>query len=142
MTLTTFGAIMGFAAEMAKRKEELYKSLAQKTKNSALREVLEVLSGEESKNHALMMKTRRENVTEMILEPVTGLHAEDYEVDLKGTESMEDASILKAALMLEERDEKFFQDASAKVPFPEVARIFRKVAQKKEDNLAKLQGLR
>jgi len=142
MTLTTFGAIMGFAAEMAKRKEELYKSLAQKTKNSALREVLEVLSGEESKNHALMMKTRRENVTEMILEPVTGLHAEDYEVDLKGTKSMEDASILKAALILEERDEKFFQDASTKVPLPEVARIFRKVAQKKEDNLAKLQGLR
>ena len=142
MALTTFGAIMGFAAEMAKRKEELYKSLAQKTKDSALREVLEVLSGEESKNHALMMKTRRENVTEMILEPVTGLHPEDYEFDLKWTESMEDASILKAALMLEERDEKFFQDASTKVPLPEVARLFRKVAQKKGDNLAKLQGLR
>jgi len=142
MALTTFGAIMGFAAEMAKRKEELYKSLAQKTKDSALREILEVLSGEESKNYALMMKTRRENVTEMILEPITGLHQEDYEVDLKGTESMEDAIIVKAALMLEERDEKFFQDASTKVPLPEVARIFRKVAQKKEDNLAKLQGLR
>jgi rubrerythrin len=142
MALTTFGAIMGFAAEMAKRKEELYKSLAQKTKDSALREFLEVLSWEESKNHALMMKTRRENVTEMILEPVTGLHPEDYEVDLKATESMEDTSILKAALMLEERDKKFFQDASTKIPLPEVARIFRKVAQKKEENLAKLQGLR
>ncbi len=142
MTLTTFGAIMGFAAEMAKRKEEVYKSLAQKTRNSALRKVLEVLSDEESKNHALMMKTRRENVTEMILEPVTGLYPEDYEVDLKGTESMENASILKAALMLEERDEKFFQNASTKVPLPEVTRIFRKMAQKKEDNLAKLQSLR
>ncbi len=30
-----------------------------------------------------MVKTRRENVTEMILEPVTGLHQEDYEIDLK-----------------------------------------------------------
>jgi len=28
MALTTFGAIMGFAAEMAKTKEEVYKSLA------------------------------------------------------------------------------------------------------------------
>jgi rubrerythrin len=142
MALTTFGAIMGFAAEMAKEKEKLYKSLAQKTKDSALREVLEVLSGEEGKNYTLMMKTRRENVTEMILEPVTGLHEQDYEADLKGAEATQDAGILKAALMLEELGKKFFQDASSQVPLPEVARIFRRVAQKKEDNLAKLQGLR
>ncbi len=31
-----------------------------------------------------MIKTRRENVTEMILEPVTGLQQEDYEIDLEG----------------------------------------------------------
>ena len=34
-----------------------------------------------------------------------------------------------------------FSDVSSKVPLPEVARIFRKIAQKKEENLAKLQGL-
>ena len=88
-----------------------------------------------------MIKTRRENVTEMILEPVTGLQQEDYEIDLKVPEVTEDAGLLKAALMLEEREKKFFQDASSKVSLPEVARIFRKVAQKKEENLTRLQGL-
>ncbi len=55
---------------------------------------------------------------------------------------MEDTGLLKAALMLEGREKRFFRDASAKVPLPEVARIFRKVAQKKEDNLTRLQRLR
>lgn len=141
MALTTFGAVMGFAAEMAGKTGEIYNLLAQKTKDSTLQEVLKVLSAEEKKNHALMGKTRRENVTEMILEPISGLHREDYEIDLNLLDQMEDADLLKRALVLEERGKKFFWDASARVPLPEVSRIFRKMAQKKEENLAKLKTL-
>ena len=141
MGLTTFGAIMGFAAETAGKTEEVYKTFASRAKTQTLKEVFQGLAEEEVKNHALMVKTRRENVTEMILEPVTGLQQEDYEIDLKVEEVTEDAGLLKAALMLEERQKKFFRDASSKVSLPEVARIFRKVAQKKEENLARLQGL-
>jgi len=77
MPLTTFGAIMGFAAEIAEKSTGIYKTLGQKAKDPTLKEVLQLLSVEEGKNYALMGKTRRENVTEMILEPVTGLHQED-----------------------------------------------------------------
>jgi rubrerythrin len=139
MPLTTFGAIMGFAAEISAKAAETYKILAQKAQNPAYKEVLQSLSVEEGKNYALMGKTRRENVTEMILEPVSGLRQEDYEIDLKVWDQMEDADLLQAACILEERGKKFFRDASSKIPLPEVARIFRKLAQKKENNLAKLQ---
>jgi rubrerythrin len=141
MTLSTFGAIMGFAAELVKQAEDHYRALALRAKDSTLKEVLEALSSEELRNHALMMRVRRENVTEMILEPVSGLHREDYEMVPKVPDHREDAEIIRAALILEERGKKFFQDASAKVPLPEVARIFRKVAQKKDENLQRLQGL-
>jgi rubrerythrin len=141
MTLSTFGAIMGFAAELVKQAEGHYRALASDAKDRALKEVLEALSAEEVKTYALMMRARRENVTEMILEPVSGLHREDYEMDLKVPDHGEDAEIIRTALILEERGKKFFQDASAKVPLPEVARIFRRVAQKKEENLYRLQGL-
>jgi len=50
----------------------------------------------------------------------------------------QDVDLLKMALTLEEREQRFFSDVSDKVPFPEVVRIFRKVAQKKEKSLAKL----
>lgn len=140
MPLTTFGAIMGFAAEMAGKTAEIYKALGQRAKDSALQEVLRGLSAEEGKNQALMGKMRQENVTEMILEPVTGLRQEDYEMDLEVSDQMADADVLKDAVALEQRGKRFFGDASAKVSLPEVARIFRKIAQKKEENLRRLQS--
>ncbi len=141
MALTTFGAIMGFAAETVGQTEETYKALVQKAKDSAFKEILQFLLGEGKKNRSLMEQTRRENVTEMILEPISGLRQEDYEVSLTIQDWMEDADLLKVALVLEEREKKFFQDASLKVSLPEVARTFRRIVQKKEDNISKLQGL-
>jgi len=141
MALSTFGAIMGFAAEITGQTAEIYRTLGQKAKDLGLREVLQTLSVEGEKSRSLMEKTRRENVTEMILEPITGLHQEGYEIDLKVTDQMGDADLLKAALAIEEREKKFFSDVSSKVPLPEVARIFRKMAQKKQENLEKLQNL-
>ena len=141
MVLSTFGAIMGFAAEMVGQTKETYEDLIGKAGNPALKETLRELAEEERKNRSLMEKARRENVTEMILEPITGLHREDYEVDLKAFEQKDDGDLLKIAMTLEEREKKFFQEAAAKVPLPEVARIFRKINQKKEQNLGKLQNL-
>jgi hypothetical protein len=48
---------------------------------------------------------------------------------------------LKAALALEEKEQNFFSDSSAKVPLSEVARTFRRIAQKKGKSLAKLKAL-
>jgi hypothetical protein len=141
MALSTFGAIMGFAAEIVKQTKVAYGTLVEKVEDPALRETLQAFLEEEGKNHSLMERTRRENVTEMILEPVMGLDQEDYEMDLKTLDPTEDVAVLKVAMILEEREKRFFRDASVKVPLPEVARIFRKIVQKKEANLTKLQGL-
>jgi len=141
MTLSTFGAIMGFAAEMVQQTEAFYETMIQKAKDPILREALQVLLEEEGKNYSLMEKTRRENVTEMILEPIAGLDQSDYEIEMKGMDQTEDSDLLKMALILEERERRFFSEVSDKVPLPEVGRIFRKVAQKKERSLAKLKTL-
>ena len=141
MTLSTFGAIMGFSAEIIQQTETFYKTMVQKAKDPILSEALRVLLEEEGKNYSLMEKTRRENVTEMILEPITGLHQSDYEVEMKGMDQTKDADLLKMALTLEERERRFFSEVSDKVPLLEVGGIFRKVAQKKERSLAKLKTL-
>jgi hypothetical protein len=142
MALSTFGAIMGFAADMVGQTRVICEALAEKAKNPGLKEVLQQLVGEEAKNHSLMERTRREHVTEMILEPITGLYKKDYAVDFKHLEQKDDADLLKIALMLQALEKRFFQDVSAKVPLPEVARIFRKISKKKEENLGRLEGLR
>ena len=141
MTLSTFGAIMGFAAEMVKHSLTTYQTIVQRAKDTVFKEHLQGLLGEKEKEIALMEQTRRENVTEMILEPITGLHQGDYEFEVEIPDQAKDLDLLKIVLIFEEREQKFFQDSSQKVPLPEVARIFRKVAQKKEKNLTKLKSL-
>ncbi len=141
MALSTFGAIMGFAAGITRQAADIYGVVAQKANDPVLKEVLLSFQKEEEKTHALMEMTRRENVTEMILEPVAGLHRADYEIDPKSLVQASDENLLKSALILEERERKFFYDASSKVSLPEVARIFRKIVKKKEENLLRLQGL-
>ncbi|MBM4340263.1 MAG: hypothetical protein FJ110_12040 [Deltaproteobacteria bacterium] len=141
MSLSTFGAIMGFATEMVSQSGNIYQSLAHQAKDHGLKETLQALSAEETKNHSLMEQTRRENVTEMILEPIAGLQKEDYEINLKEEERMEDGDLVRIALALEKREKRFFSDASSKLPLPEVARIFRKIAQRKQENITRLQDL-
>jgi rubrerythrin len=141
MALTTFGAIMGFAGEMLRRTGDVYKAAAQKARNPALRETLQALLTDEGKNQSLMEKTRRENVTEMILEPISGLRQEDYETDIHVGDEIDDAGLLKVALTCEAMERKFFSEVSAKIPLPEVARIFRKMVQQKESNIARLKSL-
>ncbi len=142
MTLSTFGAVMGFAAKIVGQSAESYKALLQKAKQPALREVLQAIWEEEGKTLSQMEQIRRENVTEMILEPITGLNQEDYEMKNPVPAEVQDAEILKIVMSLEARENKFFRDASAKVPLPEVSRAFRKIAQRKENNISKLESAR
>ena len=141
MALTTFGAVMGFAAEMVRQGEETYRVAVEKAKDPGLRDGLKDLLAEETKNRSLMERTRREHVTEMILEPITGLRQEDYEMRVQVSAGDVDGDLLKIALAVEEKELKFFQECSARIPLPEVANIFRKVARKKESNLARLRNL-
>jgi rubrerythrin len=142
MALTTFGAIMSFAAELVTQAGNRYRDFVSIVKDPGLKGFLEELCVQEKKLYAEILKARRENVTEMILEPVSGLDQETYEMKLGVLEPQEDAEVIKMALIIEERERKFFQEASAKVPLPEVARLFQKVARTKEDKVEKLQSLR
>ncbi len=139
MELGTFGAVMGFASQLVMQSATFYETAANSVKDSGLAAVLRSLCKDGKRDWATMEQTRRENVTEMILEPIAGLAKEDYEIDMNKSEV--DAEILKTALRLEERDWRFFKDSASKMPLPEVARVFKKMAQKKEKNLIKLRTL-
>ncbi|MCX7858183.1 MAG: hypothetical protein N2513_09455 [Deltaproteobacteria bacterium] len=141
MTLSTFGAIIGFAAEIIDETKRICDGLVEKAKNPLLKEALQNLIKEEEKNYALMEKTRRENVTEMILEPITGFEREDYAIRLDGLNQENDEGLMDILLLLIDREKRFFQDASKKVSLPEVAGIFKKLGRKKEEALQKCKGM-
>jgi rubrerythrin len=141
MSLTTFGAIMAFSFEMVRYALDTYSAAVQKAKDPALKETLEALLQEANKNLVLMEQIRRENITEMILEPIHGLQRADYEMDITLSDQTQDSGLVKAALSVEKKMRKFLYDASAKVPIPEVRKMFLKLAQKKERNLTRLECL-
>jgi hypothetical protein len=141
MALTTFGAVMGFGSEMVGRMRDLFRRAAEEAKDPGLKETLLTLAKEDEKNYSLLEQARRENVTEMILEPIAGLQEEDYAMDLSLPGAPQDRDLLRKALALLERERAFFEASSNKMPLPEVARIFRKLAQKKERNLAQVKSI-
>jgi rubrerythrin len=141
VALSTFGAIMGFSSEMVGNAVNLYKTAIEKAKDPMLKENLQVLLDGEKKNYSLMERIRREHVTEMILEPITGLYQKDYEIDLNLADSVKDSDLLKMALILEENEKRFFNDSAAKMPILEAARILRKIAERKEKNLNRLNSI-
>jgi rubrerythrin len=141
MELGTFGAVMGFASQVAAQSEAFYTSACERTQCAEMLAILEGLREQARKDRASMEQMRRENVTEMILEPITGLHQEDFEVAVEAMASEERADTLQAALRLEERDVRFFTESATRLPLPEVSRVFRRIAKRKESNLARLRAL-
>jgi hypothetical protein len=141
MELGTFGAVMAFASQVVTQSAEFYEAACNRALGPELKEVLKALQDGARKDCATMERTRRESVTEMILEPIAGLRREEYEVSVGEVAPGADAEILKTALLLEERDQRFFRDLSARLPLPEVARILRKVAVRKEETIIKLRAL-
>ena len=141
MSLTTFGAIMAFSFEMVRYALDTYSAAVQKAKDPALKEMLETLLQETKKYLVLMEQIRRENITEMILEPIHGLQRADYEMDITLSDQTQDSGLVKTALSVEEKMRKFFYEASAKIHIPEVENLFLKLVKQKERNLTKLEGL-
>ncbi|MEW6568922.1 MAG: hypothetical protein AB1449_12310 [Chloroflexota bacterium] len=132
---------MGFASQVVSQSARFYETACNRAEGAELKRVLKVLWDEALIDEATMEQARREYVTEMILEPIAGLRREDYEVRMEDLTPGTDAEALKTALLLEERDQRFFQDSAARLPLPEVARLFRKAARRKGENVAKLRAL-
>jgi len=141
MELGTFGAVMAFALQVVNQSAEFYETVCDRAKGPRLKEVLKALQDGANRDRATMEQTRRENVTEMILEPIAGIRQEDYMAKVDESILGSDTAIVKTALLLEGRDQRFFDASAAKLPLPEVARLFRKVAKRREENLAKLRAL-
>ncbi|MEW5759465.1 MAG: hypothetical protein AB1779_01710 [Candidatus Thermoplasmatota archaeon] len=102
--LTTFGAVMKFAIEL---EETCIKNYEAQNK---------LLYEKHKKRKSLLEKIRRERLNEILLEPITGLNANDYEI--------------KNISEMEEKIGKFYADLSkiARAFSPEVSRIFEKLS--------------
>ena len=142
MPLENFGSILNFAEELENQDEAFYSAAASNPACSEYKDVFEQFAADAGKNIKTIQRTRRENVTEMILEPIKDFIRAPFCEECEGAATMEAAEVLRSANTLEGRAERYYTEAAAKIKaLPEVSRALKILGKKHTAHIAKLNEL-
>ena len=136
LDLGTFGAIIKFALEIEGSVSEFYTKAGETAKNDTLVELLGELVTRSQKRLKTLERIRRENVTEMILEPIEGLESDSFALETAVSQDIDDSAIKALAESIETTLQKFYETAATKIDFlPEAAYAFELLAEKNEETI-------
>ena len=139
LDLGTFGAIMKFALEIEGKVSDFYKEVSELTKDDALVGLLGDLVTRGQKRIKTLERVRRENVTEMILEPIEGLDSDSYGIETSVSQDVDDETIKTLASTIETTLQNFYTAAAKKIDFlPEAEYAFELLAEKNEATIKQL----
>jgi rubrerythrin len=133
--LNSFGSILSFAVELEDSLRRYYDQ-ASGVSSDDLAELFENYVRKSGKRKQRLISIRQDNVTEMVLEPISGLDAANYELTLKMPTSAGEA--IAQAIELEQRAERFYTEAEPKLNVTEPRRAFKKLAQENAERLSEL----
>jgi len=134
MELGTFGAIMKFAMETENDVTSFYKSVKDLAESKELVSLFDSLVNRGQKRVKTIERIRRENVTEMILEPITGLDSDTFTPVTTIPESPDDKALQEIAVEIENNLHAFYSQTAVKVEFlSEVAYAFELLAEANEE---------
>jgi rubrerythrin len=142
MPLTNFGAILNFAEKVEQADMEFYRKASSTAAGEPYRLLFEMFAREGKKNLSLVQRTRRENVTEMILEPIRDFVRDSYQLTVEDAEGKDSSAILAAAAALENRAIRYYSDAAEKIrALPEVSRALKTMAKKRTQRLDRIKRI-
>lgn len=141
MELGTFGAILTYALELEDEVTAFFTEAAEAVGEGQAGEAFSGLAKAGRKRLKALERTRRENVAEMILEPISDFDSEDYLCNATVSANTGAAGLVKEALELEGTAADYYATASEKVSVPEVARILKKMGEQHVRQQATLTSL-
>ena len=142
MPLENFGSVLNFAEELEIQDQEFYEAAASNPACSNHKQLFEQFAANAKKNVKTVQRTRRENVTEMILEPIKDFVRAPYCEVCLAAPSMTVEDALASAKRLEARAVRYYTEAAAKIKaLPEVARALKLLGKKHNGHLDKLAAL-
>ena len=142
MPLTNFGSILNFAEEIETQDAEYYANAAAEPAAADHVELFNRLAADARKNVKTVQRTRRENVTEMILEPIQDFTRTPFQCALPDVAGSDTDNLLRCAKEMEGRALKYYLEASAKLKaLPEVARELKRLAKKRQAHVKQLEAL-
>ena len=104
---------MKYAMDIEMVVHEFYKAASDIAKDSKLSNQFNDLQKRGKKRFTTLERVRRENVTEMILEPIVGLDSDDYKIETE----IEEAKLVETALSVEKTLHRFYSNAASKIEF-------------------------
>jgi rubrerythrin len=142
MPLENFGSILNFAEELESQDQEFYEAAAGNPACVDHRQMFEQFAANNGKNVKTVQRTRRENVTEMILEPIRGFVRAPYCEVCEAAPDMTVEDALATARRLEDRAVRYYTEAAAKIKaLPEVARALKLLGKKHKSHLQSLDAV-
>lgn len=108
--LNSFGAVMTYAIELETRLRDYYQAAGES-----------IRAADSDKRRQTLERVRRENVTEIKLEPITDLDEADYALDLTDTSA-------DAHQHIEQTAARFYADAAPKLNVREAQRALERCA--------------
>jgi hypothetical protein len=113
--LNQFGAIMTFAIELEARLRDYYQSAGNDER-----------AKEADKRRSNLERVRRENVTEIKLEPIEGIHDTDYVLNLDDNSAAGQSAVEKIAA-------QFYADVAPKINVREAQRVLERYAKQHQE---------
>lgn len=139
MELGTFGAILKFAMDIEQEATRFYEYASSVEKDQTLLGQYQDLYKRGQKRVKTLERVRRENVTEMILEPIIGLDSENYKLSTERSSRAEEKDLQELAVSIEKTLQEFYTHAAAKLDFLiEVAYSFELLAEANENAIERL----
>jgi hypothetical protein len=129
VSLTQFGSILSFAILLEEKLEDIYKDLASK-ENGILSEEFSKRAKACVKRKQRLERSRRENITEITLEPIEGLDENNYQLNLSSKPFQDIDAIEKQVI-------SFYNDVTPKINVLEARRVLKR-CQNEHNNLKKL----
>jgi rubrerythrin len=139
MPLENFGSILNFAEELESQDQEFYEAVAGNPACGEHKQMFELFAANAKKNVKTVQRTRRENVTEMILEPIRGFVRAPFCEVCQAAPDMTVEDALTTARRLEDRAVRYYTEAAARIKaLPEVARALKLLGKKHNTHLQSL----
>ena len=142
MELTNFGAVLTFAAETEAADSAFYAAIREMASLENYGNTFEAVGTALKKNEKDLLRARRENVTEMILEHIHDFDSESFVPDRSVTDNMTAEAAVNRAITIEDKAVEFYIVAAEKLRgLPEVSRILKRVGKIRSANREKLKDL-
>jgi len=143
MPLQNFGSILNFAEELESLDRQFYAAASGNPACAGYKALFAELEAEAARNVATAQRIRRENVTEMILEPVKDFTRAPFCEACEGAAVQSAAAVLATAVRLESRAERYYSEAAEKLKaLAEVSRALKTLAKNRRAHGAKLASLK